>query len=59
MEEKERKKLKMQEAQVQAAILELEYKIEERLDDIERMKAHIVLQEARKAELHERQKGDK
>ena len=38
---------------VAAAKAELEYKIEERLEDIERMKEHIRLQEIRQTEIQD------
>lgn len=40
----EKKKLNLQLKKADTAIAELEYKIEERLEDIERMKDHIELQ---------------
>ena len=40
----EKKKLQLQLKKADTAIAELEYKIEERLEDIERMKNHIELQ---------------
>jgi len=47
-----KKKLELDIMKVAAAKAELEYKIEERLQDIKRMKEHIELQEKRKIELH-------
>ena len=44
MTDLERKKLQMQLKKVDATIAELEYKIEERLEDIKRIKEHIELQ---------------
>ena len=46
-----KKKLELDLMKVAAAKAELEYKIEERLEDIERMKEHIKLQEIRQKEL--------
>ena len=44
MEKLERKKLEFRLKKVDAAVAELEYKIEERLEDIKRMQDHIELQ---------------
>jgi SMC interacting uncharacterized protein involved in chromosome segregation len=46
-----KKKLELDLMKVAAAKAELEYKIEERLEDIQRMKDHIKLQEDREIEL--------
>jgi len=40
----EEKKKKLQIKKIDTAIAELEYKIEERLEDIKRMEEHIILQ---------------
>jgi hypothetical protein len=40
----EMKRLEMQVKKADAVVAELEYKIQERLDDIQRMKDHIQLQ---------------
>ena len=48
-----KKKLELDIMKVAAAKAELEYKIEERLEDIQRMKDHILLQETREKELKE------
>lgn len=44
---------------IAAAKAELEYKIEERLEDIERMKTHIILQEEREEEINTKLKEAK
>lgn len=48
----ELKKLQVELMRVQTARMELEYKIEERLEEIERMKTHIKIQEDREVELN-------
>ena len=47
----ERKKIQLNLMKTQTARMELEYKIEERKADIERIEEHIVLQEVREKEL--------
>lgn len=47
----ELKKLKVELLRVGAAKAELELRIEERLDEVERVKEHIKTQEAKEAEL--------
>lgn len=47
--EKKRKELEL--ARVEIARRELEFKIEERLDEIERLKQHIDIQKKREQEL--------
>ena len=47
--EKKKKILELQ--RVQTARMELEFKIDERMDEIERLKANIAVQEAKEAEL--------
>jgi len=49
----EKKKLKMELLKVAAAIGELEYKVEERQEDIIRMENHINLQKERQKELEQ------
>lgn len=51
------KKLKVELIQVQAAKAGLELRVEERLDEIERLKEHIAISEAKEQELNERIKG--
>ena len=53
MERLERKKLEMQLKQVEAKIAELDFKIEERKEDIKRIEDHIVQQKEREQELTE------
>lgn len=50
MNELDKMKCKMQIKKAEASIAELEFKIVERLQDIERMKEHIKLQEEIKKE---------
>lgn len=45
------KKMKVELLQVQAAKASLELRIEERLDEIERLKEHIIISEAKEKEL--------
>lgn len=47
------KKIELDLMKVAAAKAELEYKIEERLEDIRRMEEHIKLQEIREKELQD------
>lgn len=47
----ENKKKKVQLLQITAAIAELEYKIEERKEDIKRMEDHIILQQKKQSEI--------
>jgi len=47
----ELKRMKLELIKVSAARAELEFKIEERLEDINRLKDNIKIQEAREAEL--------
>lgn len=47
----ELKRMKLQMVQVAAAQAELEFKVEERLDEIERIKAAILVQKAKVEEL--------
>lgn len=53
MSKLKKKKLELDLMKVAAAKAELEYKIEERLEDIKRMKDHIKLQDDREKELEE------
>lgn len=53
--EKMRKDMELK--KIDAAIAELEYKIQERLEDIDRMREHINLQLKRKKELGGEQNG--
>ena len=48
----ELKKIQVEYMRVQTARMELEYKIEERLEDIKRMEEHIKIQEIKEAELN-------
>lgn len=50
----ELKKLKVELLRVGAAKAELELRIEERLDEVERVKEHIKTQEAKEAELKQK-----
>lgn len=50
----ELKKIKVELIQVQAARMGLELKIEERLDEIERLKEHIAISQAKELELEEK-----
>jgi hypothetical protein len=47
----ERKKIELNLMKCQTARMELEYKVEERKADIQRIKEHIVLQDAQEAKL--------
>lgn len=47
----ELKRMKLELIKVAAARYELEFRIEERMDEINRIKDHIKVQEAREAEL--------
>lgn len=47
----DQKKLKVELLQVQAAKAALELRIEERLEEIERLKEHIVISETKEQEL--------
>lgn len=49
----QKKKIEMDLLKIAASKAELEYKIEERLEDIKRMQDHIKLQEDRETELNE------
>lgn len=51
------KKLKVELLRVSASKAELELRIEERLDEIERIKEHIKISEAKELELKEKIKG--
>lgn len=53
MQRLERKKLELQLMKVNTAIAELEYKIEERNEDIKRMEEHIVLQKEQEQKIKE------
>lgn len=53
----EKKKVKVELLRVGAAKAELELKIEERLDEIERLKEHIKLSETKENDLNEKLKG--
>lgn len=53
----ELKKLKVELLRVSAAKAELELRIEERLDEIERIKEHIKISEDKEQELKEKIKG--
>ena len=53
MERLERKKLEMQLKQVEAKVAELDFKIEERKEDIKRIENHIVQQKEREQEIKE------
>jgi hypothetical protein len=50
----ELKRMKLELINVSAAKYGLEFKIEERLDEIARLKEHIKIQEAKEAELKEK-----
>lgn len=52
----DRKKLEVELLQVQAARAGLELKVEERLDEIQRIKEHIAISEAKELELIEKMK---
>ena len=47
----ELKRIKLELIKVAAARCEIEFRIEERLDEIERLKDHVKIQEAKEAEL--------
>ena len=51
MKELDKKKFKLEILKVTTAKAELEYKIEERLEDIQRLKDQIIIQDARVAEI--------
>lgn len=51
MKELDKKKFKLEILKVTTAKAELEFKIEERLEDINRLKDQIIIQEARVAEI--------
>lgn len=53
----ELKKLKVELLRVSASKAELELRIEERLDEIERIKEHIKISEAKEQELKDKIKG--
>lgn len=57
MKEIDKKKYELQFKKADTAIAELEYKIAERLEDIERMKDHIKLQKELMGEIQEKLKG--
>lgn len=46
-------------AAVHAAKLNLEFRIEEHLDNVERLKEHVKIQEAKEKELQEKLEGSK
>ena len=48
------KRMKLELIKVAAARHELEFRIEERLDEINRLKDHVKVQEAKEAELKEK-----
>jgi hypothetical protein len=50
----ELKRMKLELIKVAAARHELEFRIEERLDEINRLKDHVKVQEAKEAELKEK-----
>jgi len=50
----ELKKIQVELMRVQTAKMELEYKIEEKLDEVRRMQEHITIQEAKELELKEK-----
>jgi hypothetical protein len=52
----EKKKMQVELMRVQAGKAELELKIEERLDEIERLKEHIKIQEKKESELQDKLK---
>lgn len=47
----ELKKTQLELQRVQTARMELEYKVDEKIDEIERMKLHIIIQTDKEAEL--------
>lgn len=51
MKELDKKKFRLEILKVTTAKAELEYKIEERLEDIQRLKDQIIIQDARVAEI--------
>lgn len=53
----ELKKLKVELLRVSASKAELELRVEERLEEIERIKEHISISEAKEHELKEKIKG--
>lgn len=50
----ELKRMKLELIKVAAARHEIEFRIEERLDEIARLKEHVKIQEAKEAELKEK-----
>jgi hypothetical protein len=50
----ELKRIKLELIKVAAARHEIEFRIEERLDEISRLKEHVKVQEAKEAELNEK-----
>lgn len=54
---KKRMKIELDMAKCKAAMMELEYKIMEREEEIERIREHIKLQEERKLELETELEG--
>lgn len=50
----ELKRMKLELIKVAAARHEIEFRIEERLDEISRLKEHVKIQEAKEAELKEK-----
>jgi hypothetical protein len=53
----ELKRLKLELVKVAAARHEIEFRIDERLDEIARLKEHVKIQEAKEAELTEKIKS--
>lgn len=53
----EKKKTEVELMRVRTARMELEYKIEERRDEIKRMEEHIVIQANKEIELEQKLKG--
>lgn len=53
----ELKRLKVELIQVQAGRAGLELRVEEKLDEVERLKEHIAISEAKEQELQEKIKG--
>ena len=58
MSKLETKRLKLELHKVQAARHELEFRIDERMDEIERIKGHIEIQIAKEKELEEKIKQE-
>lgn len=48
------KKMQVELMRVEAARCEMEYKIEERLDDVKRLEEHIITQKQKEQELKQR-----